>query len=139
LTKKEVVAALTLYPPSLENINFSDRFHLRALSVSRSGDDVTVRFWWKPLSPIPENDWALFIHSIDNEGKIVLVNGSPVRFNRTLSSLTDGFLFNQITFSNPVDNKIHRLAIGFTRPNQTLFADSGTRDWNNQRVIVPLP
>ena len=135
-----VAAALAVNPPSVEYVNFSNRFHLRALSVSRTGDDTTVRFWWKPLSPLPERDWALFIHSIDDAGKIVIANQVPIRFNRSLSSLDGEVLFDQITFSNPVGNGTRRLAIGFVRPDQAaLGADKGARDWNGTRVIVPVP
>ena len=138
--EKDLAAALAVNPPSLENVNFGDRFQLRALSVSRTGDDTTVRFWWKPLSPVPEHDWALFIHSIDDEGKIVAANHVSVVFDRSLSSLDGTVLFDQITFRNPAGNGSRRLAIGFVRPNQALpAADKGTRDWDNRRVIVALP
>lgn len=138
--ENEIFAALTLNPPSLENINFSNYFHLRALSVNRTGDNVTIRFWWKPLSPLSEQDWALFIHSIDNEGKIVLANTVPLRFNRSLSSLDGKFLFDQITFLNPISNGAHRLAIGVVRPNQAaLIADSGRSHWDNREIIIELP
>lgn len=138
-SENDMIATLATSKPSIENINFSGRFHLRALSASRHGDDTTVRFWWNPLSPLPESDWALFVHSIDDEGKIVIATGAPVHFSRSLSSLDGNVLFDQITFSNPIANGTHRLAIGFVRPNQAaLFADMGTRDWDNRRVIVPL-
>jgi hypothetical protein len=140
LSEEDIVTTLTQSHPGLENVNFGDRFHVRALSISRSADDMTVRIWWKPLSPLPEQDWALFIHLIDDEGKLVLDKYVPFHFNRSLSSLNGASLFDQITFKNPVENGIHRLAIGFIRPNQApLIADKGTRDWGNQRVIVPIP
>lgn len=139
-SEKELLAALVPNPPSLENVNFGERFHLRALSVSRIGGDTTLNVWWKPLSPLQQHDWALFIHSIDDKDKIVFNNYATFNFNRSLSSLDGAFLFDQITFKNPLGNGVHRLAIGILRPNQApLIADKGTRDWNNQRVIIPLP
>lgn len=139
-SEKEVTAALALNPPSLENVNFGDRFHLRALSISRIGDDTTVRFWWNPLSPLIVSDWKLFIHSINDTGEIILNNEAPIRFNQSLSSIDGVFMFDQVSFRNPVGNGTHRLAIGFYRPNQEIpLADKGMRDWGNRRVIVPLP
>jgi hypothetical protein len=139
-SEKELVAVLTPNPSNLENINFGNFFHLRALSVNRAGDNVTVRVWWNPLSPLLEHDWVLFIHSIDDKGKIVLDNYVSFNFDHPLSSLDSKFLLNQITFKNPVGNGTYRLAIGFVRPNQApLIADKGARDWGNKRVIVPLP
>ena len=43
----ELASELSLYPPSLENVNFGDIFHLRAFSVSQTGNQVTTRFWWE--------------------------------------------------------------------------------------------
>lgn len=140
LNEKELATALALTPAILENVNFSDRFKLRALSAIRTGSDVTVRIWWKPLSPLPEHDWAFFIHSINDEGKIMADHYVSFKFNRPLSSLDGTVLFDQITFKNPSGNRSHRLAVGMVRPGQPLLiADKGTRDWNNSRVIVPLP
>lgn len=139
-SEEDLEGELALNPASLENVNFSRRFHLRALSVSRTGANTTVRFWWKPLSPMPEHDWAFFIHSIDDEGKIIQANGVPIRYDRSLSSLGGAVLFDQITFLNTAGNGVRRLAVGFVRPNEAaLVADKGTRDWDNRRVIVPLP
>ncbi len=139
-SEEELSAALALHPPILENVNFSDRFHVRALSASRNGDETTVRIWWRPLAPLSEHDWALFIHSIDDEGKIMLSVHVPVRFDRSPSSLNGAVLLDRITFRNPAASGPRRLAIGFVRPNQALLvADKGTRDWDNRRVIVPSP
>jgi len=140
-SEKELASELTLNPPSLENVNFGNLFHLRAFSVNRAGDDVTVRFWWRPLSPpLVEKDWYLFIHSIDDEGKGISNNSVSLHFFHPLSSSNDEFLLNQITIKNPDGNGVHQLGIGFYRPNQTpLIADKGTRDWDNHRVIIPLP
>ncbi len=139
-SEKELKAALLLNLPNLENVNFEERFHLRALSISSTGDNTTLSVWWKPLSPLIERDWTFFIHSIDDENNMVLNNRILIRFNRSLSLLPGEVLFDQITFRNPRENGIDRLAVGFIRPNQKIpFADKGNRDWGNRRVIVPLP
>jgi hypothetical protein len=141
LSEEDITKALALNPPIMENINFENRFHLRAISMNRVGDDTTVRIWWKPLSPIPESDWILFIHVFnDDEGKSALPTGIPIHFSRSVSSLNGAFLFDQITIKNPVKSESRRLAFGFVRTGQPpLTADKGTRDWDNHRVIVTLP
>jgi hypothetical protein len=139
-SEKELVGAMPLNPPSLENVIFGNIFHLRALSVSRAGDEVTVSFWWKPLLTLSEQDWVFFIHSIDDAGNIVLNNAAMIHFKRPLSSLDGSYLYDRVTFKNPAGNGTQRLAVGFYRPNQEIpLADKGTRDWGNRRVIVPLP
>ena len=140
--EEDVVAELALTPPSVENVNFEDRILLRTLSVIRHGDDVTVRFWWKPLSPELGSDWRLFSHSIDGEGNIKLNNEVPLKMRLPKQS-GETVLYDQATIKKPVLNGAQRLAFGFFRLNQgtiaLLTADRGTRDWDNRRVIVPIP
>ena len=139
LSESELAAALAKTPASLEKVYFSDRFELRALSINKAGSETTLRIWWKPTSPMPERDWAFFIHLIDDKGKILDDYQIPLRFNRSLSSLRGKVLFDQITFRNLPENKSKRIAVGIFRPGNMLIANKGMRDWNNTRVIVPLP
>lgn len=140
ISENELAALLVQTPAILEKVNFSNVFELRALSVSRTGSETTVRIWWKPLSEIQEQDWAFFIHSIDNEGKTIADHYIPILFNASLSSLDGAVLFKKITFNNLSTSESRRLAVGFVRPGQPLLtADKGTRDWNNSRIIIPLP
>jgi hypothetical protein len=138
-SEKDLDDVLALNPPAIENVIFSDRIELRALSTSRADNNTTVRIWWRPLRALQERDWALFVHSIDETGKIVLANHLPLSI---LAVRPDDkkFRFGMITFRNAPGSELHRLAIGFVRPNTPLLvADKGTRDWNNTRVIVHLP
>ena len=140
VTEKELMTVLEKTPAILENINFADTFQLRALTVSRTGNETIVRIWWKPLAAINKQDWAFFIHSIDDEGKILQDNYVALSFNGSPSSLDERVLFKKIAFKGPSGNGTHRLAVGVVRPGQPpLTADKGIRDWNNSRVIVPLP
>jgi hypothetical protein len=138
-SETDLADALAQTPPALQNIHFSDRIELRALSVSRTANETTVRLWWKPMRSLKERDWIFFIHSIDDQGKIVLnhqialdINEQPMR--------DETIRFNMITFASPAREASARLAVGFYRPDQTkLVADAGTRDWNGNRVIVAVP
>jgi hypothetical protein len=125
--------------PSLENIHFGDRFVLRALSILRNGEDVTVRIWWRPLSPIVESDWSLFIHLLDNKGDILLNNPFPIYKSSFQASLDKTFIYSELSFHNPVNSGQTRLGIGFSKPNQLIFADKGTRDMDGQRVTIQIP
>jgi hypothetical protein len=138
-SEKDLAIALAQAPAALENIRFSDRIELRALSVSRAGNETTVRLWWKPMPALKEHDWIFFIHSIDGKGNIVLNNQIPLDLRDDV--LQDAAVrFNTISFLNPPYGTSARLAVGFYRPDQSrLVADGGMRDWNGTRVIVPIP
>lgn len=138
-TEGSIQKELERYPPAIEDTHFGHEFYLRALAVNRSGDEVTVRFWWKPLVDQLEHDWILFIHSIDSAGNIVVNNSAILHFNRSLLPPDGVYLSESITFRSPVKNGTKRIAVGFARPNQELpIADKGVRDWDNRRVIVEL-
>jgi hypothetical protein len=131
-------------PNALENIRFGDhlgdRFHLRSLALARAGEDVTVSVWWQPLPDLKERDWAFFIHLIDGQGKILLNNQIPFYFDGSAQSKDRPIRFDQISFKIPPGNGPRSLAVGLVRPDQgLLLADKGRRDWDNHRVIVPLP
>jgi len=138
-SEKELADALAQNPPALENIHFADRIELRALSVSRTANETTVRLWWKAMPALKEQDWTFFIHSIDDQGNIVLNNQFPLDIHGP--PLQDETIrFNIISFVNPPRETSTHLAVGFYRPDQSkLVADRGTRDWNGTRVIVPIP
>lgn len=130
--------ALARFRPSLQNIRFGDRIELRALSVSRDGQNLTVRVWWRPMPGLKEIDWIFFVHSVDADGNIRQAH--QIQLGARDQALRDGSIhMNRITFADPSREKSDQLAIGFYRPDEILVADSGTRDWNGKRVVVPLP
>ena len=139
----KVAAELALTSPSVENVNFENRILFRALFVTRQGDDVTARLWWKPLSPELGSDWKLFIHSVDDQSNIKLNNEIPL--NPKLSAQSGHmFLLGQSTIKKPVSSCARRLAVGIFKVDASgtttsLTAEKGTRDWGNRRIILPLP
>lgn len=138
-TEKDILDSLAKNPPSVENIRFGGRIELRALSVGRNNNDTTVGLWWRPLVRLPEDDWVLFIHSIDNAGKIVAANYLTLNTRAARSDASTAW-FESTTFRTPPLDVAPRMAIGFVRPNQTpIVAETGERDWGGMRVIVPTP
>jgi hypothetical protein len=138
-SEQEMETELANNLPSLENIHFGDRFVLRALSIMRNGEDVIVRIWWKPLSPIAESDWSLFIHLLDNKGDILLNNSFPIYKSSFQANLDKTFIYSELSFKNPVNGGQTWLGIGFSKPNQSIIADKGTRDMDGQRVTIQIP
>jgi hypothetical protein len=136
-SEQEMETELAKNLPSLEDIHFGGRFALRALSIIRNGEDITVRMWWRPLSPIAESDWSLFIHVLDNKGDILLNNSLPIYKSSFQAGIEKTFIYSELSFKN--NDGQARLGIGFSRPNQLIIADKGTRDMDGQRVSIPIP
>ena len=135
----EMDAELVKNPPSLENIHFGNRFVIRALSIIRDGQDVRVRLWWRPLLPIAESDWMFFIHLLDHSDGILLDTTSPIYKSSAQAIVDNRFVYTEINLKLPATNDQSRLGIGFMRPNQSVVADTGTRDMDGQRVLLPVP
>ena len=138
-SEQEMEAELAKNPPSLENINFGDRFALRAVSTKRNGEEITVRIWWKPLSPITVSDWAFFIHFLDHKGDVLINKSIPIVKTPSPAALGNNFNYSELSFKYPTNGGDNRLGIGFNKPNQLIIADKGTRDMDGQRVIIQLP
>jgi hypothetical protein len=137
--EQEMERELAKHLPSLENIQFGDRFALRALSIMRNGEEVTVRIWWRPLSPIAESDWSLFIQVLDNKGDILLNNSLPIYKSSFQAGFDKTFIYSELSFNSPAKEGHTRLGIGFSRPDQLIIADKGERGMDGQRVSIPIP
>jgi hypothetical protein len=138
-TENSLADALLSDPPILENVNFGNQIELRALAANRTANEMTVRIWWRPMPGLKERGWIFFIHSIDDQGNIV-VNRQMSLDIQDPASPDETIRFNTITFASASREAARRLAVGFYRPGLgQLRADKGVRDWNGGRVIVPAP
>jgi hypothetical protein len=122
-----------------EEIGFDNIYKLHALSITRIGKDVKIEAWWEELRHDVKNDHRyLFLHLVDATGKILhdqqisLFPYQPPNNDRRWN-------YASVIF-NAVSPDAESLGFGVYQPkNNFLMADKGTRDWNNRRVIVPLP
>jgi len=138
-SEHDLTDELARHPAALQHVHFGDRFELRAVSVGKTGDETTLRVWWRPARTLEEHDWVLFIHSIDDKGRIVVNNAIPLPA-RYPPPRDPAIRFELIVLGRaPLDGST-RLALGFYRPDGSkLMADRGERDWNGMRVIIPKP
>jgi hypothetical protein len=127
--------------PQVMGVRFGDNIKLHALVLSGHEDKITVRLWWEQLAATPEKEWNFFFHLVDKKGEILANNSFLVSHRRPLSS-DQKIRFDSITFKNPSGTKAIALATGIyymaNGEAKALVADSGVRDWDNHRVILPL-
>lgn len=137
-SKQEMEAELATLPLIVENVFFGDSYQLRAISTKQNGEELTLRIWWKPLSPKVERDGAMLIHLLNDKNDILINYSIPISKRSSLDSLDNTFFYSELTFKKPSSGEITRLGIRFSKPNQIIHAEMGTRDMDGQRVIVPI-
>ena len=138
-SENDLTDELSRHPAALQHVRFGDRFELRAVSVSKTGDETTLRVWWRPAQTLKEHDWVLFIHSINDKGQIIVNDAIPLpaRYPPPRDPTLRFELF--VLGRAPLDRST-RIALGFYRPDGSKpMADRGERDWNGTRVILSKP
>ena len=140
--EQELAEFEKLHKPQVMNVRFGDTIKLHALTLSHHEDQITVRLWWERLAATPDKEWFFFFHLVNEKGEILANNALPMSQRGPL--LPDQSIrFDTITFINPPGHKTVALATGIYQlvngEAKSLAADSGVRDWNNHRVILPLP
>jgi len=127
----------TTLHPQITKVKFEDILEASALRVDRANGSITIRVWWSWLGT-PREGWKVFCHVIDQNGAIldnhdVVLNGDSAPSTGRLVRLT------RMDFESTRLNNAYGVALGVYAPGlKMLKADSGKRDWNNSRVIVPF-
>jgi hypothetical protein len=124
------------------DVGFGGFFRIAALSLRREGDNVQVEFWWDKNKAAPPGNWFFFAHAIDASGAMVVNASVPLTENDSYSPQAP-LRFDSLSIQVPAISAAKAVAFGIYRAEadraDTLVADSGNRDWNNRRVVVPLP
>ena len=124
---------------AVKEIDFMEIYTLHALLVRRVDTGIKVEYWWEEMRHEEANKQRyMFFHLIDQSGKILddiavsLSVYAPPFDNRR-------WRYGAITFQQPLPNEVSSLAFGIYRPNhEFLMPDKGVRDWEGQRVVVPI-
>lgn len=138
-SQKEI-ASLNLrkdHPIEFMDISFGDVFKLHALSLKQINHEISLNVWWERLRDTPGSEWTFFIHSIDEKGNILENNEIRIPLKKSTSK-NDNIRLSSIVLSKTKDKNLNALAVGFFTGDYILKADSGVRDWENHRVIIPL-
>jgi hypothetical protein len=122
-------------------VGFGGLFRVEAVVLRREGDSAHVDFWWRPDAEPPPSEWFFFVHLVDAVGTILANTGVRLAdHQRRLAEQP----FRLQSLSVPlVATGATAIAFGIYRVEAgqavTLAADRGDRDWDNRRVLVPLP
>jgi hypothetical protein len=127
--------------PAVENVVFGGRFAFRSFVLRPvSGKKVRIEFWWRILNKDDKADqWQIFIHFIDGEGRICYQEAFSMAGYHKLATSSCLWCRESLEYDPAFDTRVTALAFGVWHPKKgTLSADSGLRDWGNHRVVVPL-
>lgn len=127
-----------------EEIGFGGIYQVHALSINRIDNGIKIEVWWEELRHEEANNQRyLFLHLVDPSGAI-LHNQQIALYSYAPPFADRRWRYGAVTFSDVLPNaKLASLAFGIYQPSDPgggfLLADKGKRDWDNKRVIVPLP
>ena len=139
-------AAVADYAKELaaKSIDFGDLYRVHALAIRRVGSAIKVEVWWEELRhEAANNQRYLFLHLLDKSGN--LVHNQQIALDAYAPPGADRrWRYSVETFTDVLPNaNLASLAMGIYRPDvkggDLIAANSGTRDWDNRRVIVKLP
>ena len=119
------------------NIRFGDVFDLEAMSIKSMPDHLAVRLWMRPLHGSRER-WFMFFHQLNSNGQII--DNYEVPLSQEQAPHSDRpILLTDTDVAVQHRGAVRVIAIGIRSRTSILAVDSGVRDWNNRRLIVPLP
>jgi hypothetical protein len=139
--EQEVAAESARTIPAASNVGFGGLFRVRAVAVQQAAGVVELKLWWIHEEGPPRGQWFFFAHLIDPRGAILSTVSIPLL---SIPSYVAGhpFRFDSLSVPVPVGVRPEKIAFGIYRAESgradALPADSGRRDWNNQRVVVPV-
>ena len=123
------------------DIRFGDLYKLHVMTLSRSGKEIKIEFWWEELRHEDSNrQRKMFFHFVDSEGKVRSLQSAPLAFYFPPHP-DHRWRYGVVKFDPSIDSRISGLAFGIYHPDSNvgiLMPDKGMRDWNGRRVVIPI-
>jgi hypothetical protein len=141
-TQADLIDEMNLSVSGPRDVRFGDKFVLRSTLLSAKDGGLQMRLFWESLAEQPLK-YIVFVHVIGQSGKIVSQKdyrqdpGSQIstRLVKSGQIWRDTIQFTRAQLSGATE-----IAFGLLEPPETfLTPDRGDRDWNNRRLVVPLP
>jgi len=143
-SREELSALLAGRHVAASGVGFDGLFRVEALTLQREGELglALIDFWWSEEKKPPPGEWFFFAHTVDGGGAIL--GNVPVRLEYRVPHARERPLrLDSLTVPLAASGAAKAIAFGIFRLESgqahPLVADSGNRDWDNHRVVVPLP
>ena len=127
--------------PVMEDVNFADRYLVKAIGAQPSGQGMNLEFWFDVLQGREKDvgEYAFFFHLIDSGGAIKA--SRQVMADQLTGVLpTAPWRYVRVSFDH-VPKEVTGIGWGIYRPagqDGFLVADKGVKDWEGKRIVLPL-
>ncbi len=142
LTPAALDSAVERAEPLHRDIHFGNQFTLRAALVTRKGDGASLELYWQSVAEQPLK-YFIFVHLIDQSGKMLRqadYEQSPGARAAPRIAHAGEIWRDLIELSHDQLQDVTGVGVGIFEPPATfLMADKGDRDWENRRLVFPLP
>lgn len=124
------------------DVRFGDQFLLRGAHLVPNSNGVRMELDWESLAEQPLK-YMVFVHLIDQNDKL-LAQADHEQFVGALTAprvaKAGENWRDAVQLSRDQLQGVTRIALGIWEPPRTfLTADRGDRDWDNRRLILPVP
>jgi hypothetical protein len=141
-TRQELVAAANGSDSSDRDVRFGDRFRLRGVLLKPRDAGLQMELLWESLAEQPLK-YFVFVHLIDPNGKMLAqadYEQSPSARAAPRIAKAGEVWRDRVQLSADQLKGVTGIAFGLWEPPRTfLIPDRGNRDWDNRRLILPVP
>ena len=142
LTRAAVASAVAASVSGSRDVRFGGRFLLSGVLLTPNDEGLQMELFWESLAE-QRLKYFVFVHLIDPSGKMLAQADYPqVPGARTAPHLAKaGEIWRDSVQLSPDQLKgATGIAFGIWEPPGTFLApDRGDRDWDNRRLILPVP
>ena len=133
----DAIAALS---PSDEfrNVEFDDNFVLLGVSASKVADSLELQLAWKSAKK-QKMEYLVVLHALDQAGKIL--SQADYKQSKERSEIAAGAIWRDVVHI-PYEKLAGAVNLGIglmDGPQKWLLADRGPRNWDDRRLLFPLP
>jgi hypothetical protein len=142
LTRDALVSAVDRSVSGSRGVRFGDRFLLRGVLLTPQDEGLQMELFWESLAEQPLK-YFVFVHLIDQSGKMLgQADYEQAPAARTAPRLAKAgeFWRDSVQLSAAQLKGATGIAFGIWEPPGTFLPpDRGDRDWDNRRLILPVP
>ena len=142
LTRDALVSAVARSVSGSRDVRFGGRFLLRGVLITPKDGELQMQLFWENLVEQPLK-YFVFVHLIDQGGKMLAqadYEQSPGARTAPRMTKAGEVWRDSVQLSAAQLKGVTGIAFGIWEPPGTFLPpDRGYRDWDNRRLIVPVP
>lgn len=142
LTRDALASAVDNSIPGSRDVRFGNQFLLHGALLTPKDGGLQMELFWESLAEQPLK-YFVFVHLIDPSGKILAQRDyeqAPGARSTPHTAKAGETWHDTVQLSGNQLKGASGIALGIWDPPQTILTpDRGRRDWDNRRLILPVP